>query len=137
MYNTIMIPIDIAHVEKAKIMIEAAKIQASKDAKIIMLTVIDAIPGWAASFVPDNDALSKPLQAAQDELASIASANSIEADIQVRTGHSYNTILEVAKETKTDLIIVASHHPGYGDYVLGSTATKVVRHAKCSVFVIR
>ena len=137
MFNTIMIPIDIAQVEKAEVMIKAAKIQASKDTKFIMLTVIDAIPGWASSFVPDDDAMSKPMQAVKDQLASIASANSIEVDIQVRAGHSYNTILEVAKESKTDLIIVASHHPGLGDYVLGSTATKVVRHAKCSVFVIR
>ena len=36
-----------------------------------------------------------------------------------------------------DLIIVASHRPGLQDYFLGSTAAKVVRHAKCSVLVIR
>ncbi len=35
MYNTIMIPIDIAQVEKAEVMIKAAKIQASKDTKYI------------------------------------------------------------------------------------------------------
>lgn len=137
MYNNIMIPIDIAQAEKAEAMIKAAKLQANKNAKFIMLTVIDAIPGWASSFIPEGEALNKPMQDVKDKLASIASENSIEADIQVHTGHSYNTILEVAKESKVDLIIVASHHPGLGDYVLGSTATKVVRHAKCSVFVIR
>jgi len=55
----------------------------------------------------------------------------------VRTGHSYNTILEVAKEKNADLIIIASHRPGLQDYFLGSTAAKVVRHANCSVLVVR
>ena len=137
MYSTIMIPIDIAQAGKAQLMIEAAKKQAGEDTRFVMLTVIDAIPGWASSFVPEGDALSKPMEDVHNQLASIANENSIEADIQVRTGHSYHTILEVAKEYKVDLIVVASHHRGYGDYVLGSNATKVVRHAKCSVFVIR
>ena len=55
----------------------------------------------------------------------------------VRTGHSYKTILEVAKEKDVDLIIIASHRPGLQDYFLGSTAAKVVRHADCSVLVVR
>jgi len=43
----------------------------------------------------------------------------------------------VAQEKGVDLIIIASHRPGLQDYFLGSTAAKVVRHAKCSVLVIR
>jgi nucleotide-binding universal stress UspA family protein len=43
----------------------------------------------------------------------------------------------VAEEKGADLIIIASHRPGLKDYFLGSTAAKVVRHAKCSVLVIR
>ena len=37
----------------------------------------------------------------------------------------------------TDLITVASHQPNVGDYPLGTTASRVVRHAACSVFVVR
>jgi len=36
-----------------------------------------------------------------------------------------------------DLIIVGSHKPGLQDYLLGSTAARVVRHAMCSVLVGR
>jgi len=43
----------------------------------------------------------------------------------------------VAKEKDVDLIIIASHRPGLQDYFLGSTAAKVVRHATCSVLVVR
>jgi nucleotide-binding universal stress UspA family protein len=58
-------------------------------------------------------------------------------DVEVRSGHSYKTILEVAEEKQVDLIIIASHRPGLQDYFLGSTAAKVVRHARCSVLVMR
>ena len=42
-----------------------------------------------------------------------------------------------AKKIGADLIIVASHKPNVGDYLLGTTAARVVRHATCSVFVVR
>ena len=42
-----------------------------------------------------------------------------------------------AKEKNADMIIIASHRPGLQDYFLGSTAAKVVRHATCSVLVVR
>lgn len=137
MYNTILIPVDMDHVEKAKAMIDAAKTQTNEGARIILLNVIDAVPNWAEVYIPDSDILIKQKQLARDRLASVASDNGIEAEIEVRTGYSYNTILEVAEQDKAELIIIGSHRPGYSDYFLGSTAAKVVRHAKCSVYVIR
>lgn len=137
MYNTILIPIDMAHVEKAKSMIDAAKTQANDGAHLIFLNVIDAVPSWAEVYIPDNGTETNHRQSAHDELVAVAKANSLDADIRVEIGHSYNTILKVAKETGTELIVIGSHHPGISDYFLGSTAAKVVRHAKCSVYVIR
>ena len=55
----------------------------------------------------------------------------------MRSGHAYNTILDEAEKSGADLIIIASHRPGLQDYLLGSTAAKVVRHANCSVLVVR
>jgi len=137
MYNTILIPVDMAHVEKAEAMINAAKTQANEGARIILLNVIDAVPNWAEVYIPNSDILANQKQLARNELVSVANDNDIEAEIDVRSGYSYNTILEVAEKEKAELIIIGSHRPGYGDYFLGSTAAKVVRHAKCSVYVIR
>ena len=36
-----------------------------------------------------------------------------------------------------DLIIIGSHRPAMSTYLLGSNATTVVRHAGCSVLVVR
>jgi universal stress protein F len=136
MYKTILVPIDIAHLDKGKAMIDVATAHASKGAKIIILNVVEEIPTWAAAEIPDG-IIDKSRQTSVDEMNAIAKESGIEMEVEVRTGHSYNTILEVAKEKSADMIIVASHRPGLQDYFLGSTAAKVVRHARCSVLVVR
>jgi nucleotide-binding universal stress UspA family protein len=46
-------------------------------------------------------------------------------------------ILGIAEEAGADLIVVGSHRPAMGDYLLGTNASRVVRHAGCSVLVAR
>ena len=55
----------------------------------------------------------------------------------VGRGTVYEVILNVAKEINADLIVVSSHRPELKDYLLGPNASRVVRHANCSVMVIR
>ena len=43
----------------------------------------------------------------------------------------------MAKEIGADLIVMGSHRPELADYLLGANAAKVVRHADCSVMVVR
>ena len=136
MYKTILVPIDIANLDKGKSMIDVAKAHAGKDTQIILLNVVEEIPNWAAAEIPDG-ILEKSRQTSDDEMNAIAEASGIDMDVEVRMGHSYKTILEVAEEKAVDLIIIASHRPGLQDYFLGSTAAKVVRHAKCSVLITR
>ena len=40
-------------------------------------------------------------------------------------------------EASADAIVIASHRPDLSDYLLGSTAARVVRHAQCTVLVLR
>lgn len=136
MYKTILVPIDMAHVVEGKMTIDAAVENAAEDAKIILLNVVEEVPNWAAIQLPP-DIIDKSMQAAHDELKAIGTASGRSMEVVVRSGHSYNTILDTAEEKNADLIIIASHRPGLQDYFLGSTAAKVVRHAKCSVLVVR
>jgi nucleotide-binding universal stress UspA family protein len=55
----------------------------------------------------------------------------------VRMGSVYNEVLEEADKTGADLIVVGSHRPTMATYLLGSNASTIVRHAKCSVLVVR
>lgn len=56
---------------------------------------------------------------------------------EVAVGKVYAEVLRVAEEAGSDLIVVGSHDPGLRDYLIGSNASRIVRHAPCSVHVVR
>jgi len=136
MYKTILVPIDMAHVVEGKANVDLAASHGAQGSKVILLNVVEDIPNWAAIDLPAGQ-FEKSVELTKTELKAIAKASGMHMDVDVRIGHSYDTILKVAKEKKVDLIIIASHRPGFQDYFLGSTAAKVVRHANCSVLVVR
>jgi universal stress protein F len=135
-YKTILIPVDMAHVAKVNTIIDTASAHGGSNSKIILLNVVEEIPSWAAVELPSG-IVDKSVQSSLEQLQALAGSTDTEMDVEVRIGHPYKTILEVAEEKSVDLIIVASHKPGLQDYFLGSTAAKVVRHATCSVLVVR
>jgi nucleotide-binding universal stress UspA family protein len=55
----------------------------------------------------------------------------------VGEGRIYREILSAARAIEADLIVMGSHHPELKDYLLGPNAARVVRHADCSVLVVR
>jgi universal stress protein F len=136
MFKTIMVPIDLSHLDEGKATIGLAKAHAEKGARIIILNVVEDIPSYVAAELP-NGLVDRSREHAREELATLVKSTGIKADIEVRTGHPYRTILEAAEGSNADLIVIASHQPGLQDYFLGSTAARVVRHAKCSVLVVR
>ena len=136
MYKTIIVPIDLSHVEAGKAMIDVAKAHGDENTRIILLHVIEEMPKWVTVELP-KDIIEASRKSTLEEIHAIAEAASVQVDVEIRSGHPYKNILEKAEEEDADLIIVASHTPGLQDYLLGSTAAKVVRHAKCSVLVVR
>ena len=55
----------------------------------------------------------------------------------VSLGSVYQQILIAAENIGADLIVMASHRPELKDYLLGPNSARVVRHAQCSVLVVR
>ena len=139
MYNKILIPIDFAHEEQALVSINKANKLCGEgsDSKIILLHVVEEIPEYIQSYLPDEFRVDKVESAKKDLQALLTKSEADNARIEVRKGRSYSCILESAEDNMVDLIIVNSHKPGLEDYLLGSTAAKVVRHAKCAVLVDR
>ncbi len=136
MYKKILVPVDMAHLAESDAIIDIAKEHAAEDSRIVLLHVIENIPNYAAIELP-TDFREKAIAGVEKELKATAERNGVEADIDVRYGHSYNTILDVAESSGADLIIITSHRPGLKEYFIGSTASRVVRHAPCSVLVVR
>ena len=134
MYKTILVPIDLSHPELGKKTMAIARKIGGNRSRIVLLSVLEPIPGYVAAELPDG-LIGRNLENARAELRSLAEEAGVESD--VRSGHPPVTILETAKEIGADLIVIASHRPGLQDYFLGSTAARVVRHSSCAVFVDR
>lgn len=136
MYKTIIVPIDLGHTEKGKAMIDAAGKLVDKGGRIVLVNVVEEMPGYILAELPEG-LLKKSSEAAKTTLQDLASAAGLDAEIEVRIGRPATTINSVAADKEADLIMIASHKPGLQDYLLGSTAAGVVRHAKCSVLIDR
>ena len=136
MPKTIIVPVALAQIDKAQSMLDVARQLGGEDGHIVLLTVIEDVPGYIAAELPSG-LLEKAAEDARGELRTLARSVGMELAVEVRKGSPATAILDVAAERKADVIVIASHRPGFQDYFLGSTAARVVRHAQCSVHVIR
>lgn len=55
----------------------------------------------------------------------------------VGEGTVYEVILDIAKKIGADMIVVSAGRHDLKDFLLGPNAARVVRHADCSVTVVR
>ena len=139
MYKTVLVPVDLSHIEKGSKMIERAKYLADTSrSQLTLLNVIPEIPPYVAIEVASG-LHEKVVETAKADLRDLARKHDLPSStgIVVESGNPASIILAHAEREKSDLIMVASHQPGLRDYLLGSVAGKVVRHARCSVLVIR
>jgi nucleotide-binding universal stress UspA family protein len=53
-------------------------------------------------------------------------------------GAAYSVIVAAAAQARADLIVMGSEgRTGMSRFLMGSVAEKVVRHARCSVLIVR
>ena len=64
-------------------------------------------------------------------------AEGVELETVVRKGAVHRQIVKLAEERKVDIIVMEAANPRVQDYLLGTTASHVVTHASCSVYVVR
>ena len=136
MYKKILVPLDPSHMEKANATLDLAEHLKADDGQLILLSVVEEIPTYVASQIP-NELLVNARKHAKDSLQTLVKDRGMKADILVESGHAAATIKLVQRNKQCDLIIISSHKPNNVDYLLGSTASKVVRRAQCPVFVTR
>ena len=135
MYTNILVPVSFEPDRNAQGAMDVAKALRADGGKITCLHVMETLPKYATEYLP-ADHTERAKAEILDSLGSLTDGVP-DATTTVVYGHSARTILEFAGNNAHDLIIVASHQPGMQDYLLGSTAAKVVRHAKCAVHVLR
>ncbi len=139
MSKTVLVPIDVSQNGTVAAVVEVVKtLAATSNARIVLLNVIQELPAYAETQLPSGIHEKAKLDATA-ALERIKSEHALPETtaILVRTGHPARTILDVAEEVSSDIVVLASHNPGLADVLLGSVAGRVVRHAHCSVHVVR
>jgi nucleotide-binding universal stress UspA family protein len=134
MYQKIIVSLSLDHgiAQKA---IKAARAMINNGGEIIAIHVYEPLQGSVNTYV-DSEVVEKALQSAEEALAArVADEPDIES-VLIK-GHSGRAITDYAEEIGADCIIVGSHKPELSDFLLGSTSARVVRHAPCSVHVLR
>jgi nucleotide-binding universal stress UspA family protein len=78
---------------------------------------------------------------ARDNLRRIAKRfvpSTVPVTMLVDRGRAFDVITRVVEEENIDLIVLTTHgRTGLDRVLMGSTAERVVRHARCPVFIVR
>lgn len=136
MYKKIIVPVDIAQIEKGEKILRSAASLLYQGGTIILLNVVEDVPGYLVSDYT-TEMMVEARQKADTALVELRDKVGVEAEIEIRQGAPAREILVAAEEHAADLVIVASHVPDLSNYFIGATADRVVRHAKCSVLIDR
>ena len=140
MFNNVLIAIDLTEPGSwARSLPVAVQICKDWSAKLHVVTVAAEVNVQVASFFP-GDANERLLEQTATELQNWIREHvpaGIEAHRIVGQGSIHREIIAAAEKANADLIVMASHKPAARDYLLGANAAHVVRHATCSVMVVR
>lgn len=136
MFKSVLVAVDLAHGARGKELLNKAASLMDGGGAMHVVYVMDNPPGYVMVDLPEG-IMEKKRKEAVEELRAIVTAAGLKASVEIRLGNPGNGILEAAEANGCDVILIASHKPGLEDYFLGSTAGRVVRHAQCSVLVLR
>ncbi|RED49159.1 universal stress protein [Aestuariispira insulae] len=141
MFNHILLAIDLGQPKAYEKSLPNAIEYAQKFGSTlhVMTVVPDFGMSIVGSFFPKEHE-GKMLTEANNQLHDFVKQNipdSIPVQHIVGHGTAYEEILRVSEDINCDLIILGSHRPKMQDYLLGPNAARVVRHANCSVLVVR
>ncbi|MCI4666391.1 MAG: universal stress protein [Neomegalonema sp.] len=141
MFSSILVPVDLAAGAGWQRQVTvAAELARPSNAKLHALVVV---PDFGMSIVGsyfDQSFEQKAMAEAKtriDDFARSELPSDIQGEGHVAHGAIYDEILGAADKIGCDAIVLAAHRPGFKDYLLGSNAARVVRHAKQSVIVVR
>jgi len=141
MFSSILVPVDLAaNSGKRRALAVAADMARRYEADLTVMTVI---PDFGMSIVGsffEADFAERAMAEVASRLRAFC-AEHVPGDLRlhkhVAQGPIYDAILRAAGELGCDCIVMGSHRPQLKDYLLGPNAARVVRHAACTVMIVR
>jgi len=142
MTKSVLCAVDVQQDHDTKVLEIADRLARLDDAQLDIISVVpNAGMNLVASYFDENFQ-SQLVESTREKLIEktgkvLGEERNKEIRHVVTTGSIYEEILEVARTTGADLIVIGSHQPHLSEYLLGPNAARVVRHAKTSVYVVR
>jgi nucleotide-binding universal stress UspA family protein len=140
MFRRIILAVDLAEPgAPPRGLAQALELVAAGGGELRLVNVQPLLPATFMEYVP-ADFDDQQEARARAALAKIVSETALPADrvsAAVASGGVYHELLREAAQWNADLIVIGSHRPVMSDYLLGSNAKTIVRHAQCSVLVVR
>jgi nucleotide-binding universal stress UspA family protein len=137
MYEHILVPVDLVHVDALdKAIATAARLAQLFDASLTFVGVTAATPTPVAHNPKEFQQKLEAFAARQ------ADAYGIRAVGKGYTAHDPavqidDTLLQAVDDVGADLIVMASHVPNVADAILPSHGGRLATHAAISVFIVR
>ena len=141
MFKDILLPVDLGNEDtQMKAVMTAVEMAKAFGSRLHVMTIVPdfGMSIVSAYFPPDYE--EKVLEEANQRLHTfVQKVIPPGIPVQHAVGHGtiYEEILRFAKDKEVDMIVMASHRPELQDYLIGPNASRVVRHADCSVTVVR
>ncbi|MEM9782055.1 MAG: universal stress protein [Pseudomonadota bacterium] len=137
MYARIMVPVDLAHLDRLdKALATAAILAKANGSTIAYLSLVDTAP---SSVAPSPEAYDRKLEAfaaAQGEKFGVET-EAITIPTPDPRVEAHHRIVEATADFSTDLVVMQTRAPGVMDALWHSNGEYVANHAKCSVMLIR
>ncbi len=141
MFKKILIPVDLSEPDMATpALAEAQALAKASGGELRLINVQSLLPATFMDYVPagfDDEQRGRAEQALKELAGNIDLGGAATVSSVVRVGGVYPEILAEADAWGADLIVIGSHRPAMSTYLIGSNAKTVVRHARCSVLVVR
>ena len=134
MYEHILVAVAPDHIEDCQDQLAVAQRLLAENGRISVLSVVEELPSYVGSYFPEEQ-VQESIEMFDAALNKAMPSDRIET--HVVSGHPTNMVLNWVRKNSVDCIVLASHREGLSGLLLGSTAARVVRHAKCSVVVLR
>jgi nucleotide-binding universal stress UspA family protein len=140
MFEKVLVPVDLSEPEYGrKAVRNAIALARTVNGEVRLLSVRQMMPELMTEYMPEDFSASatKELTDSLEAMANEAGAVGVTISTRVRIGGVYHEVLAEAEEMGAGLIVVGSHRPSMATYLIGSNAARIVRHAVCSVLVVR
>jgi nucleotide-binding universal stress UspA family protein len=138
MFKKVLVPVDVSIPEDTQNLLQAAAdLTQHWDCELHVVTVIPNVGMPIVGSYFDENFEASSHKAAVAELTTALEKANIAAMQHILTGRIYDGVILLAKKHDVDLIVLGAHQPELKDYLLGSNAARIVRHATQSVMVLR